>query len=335
VELNQEFLIETFFSYCKRPLHKRYQNVFNAECPVCKEGKSAGRSRRLFYFPHKRFFYCHNCVKSWQPFEWIKEITGWTFPEIVKKNKEKEGSSISAPVVISPTPTKLIEEIPDLPENSIDLLDEKQVSFYEDNKYVKLALTYCENRRLLTAVNSCKRFYLSLEDRVHKNRLVIPFFTSNGKINCYQTRALTDNQFPKYLTKFGEKELFGISNVSSEIPYVFIFEGPIDSMFVKNGVAMASFAPTGHQVQQLNNLIGYEQIWVFDNDKNNKQTSNKIMNHVKSGKKIFIWPKEFMKFKDFNEICCSLDLDEIPWNFIVKNSASGQEAMIKQKLKTS
>jgi len=332
VDLNQEFLIETFYSFCKRPLHKKYQNVFNAECPVCKEGKSTGRSRRLFYFPHKQYFYCHNCVTSWRPFEWIKEVTGWTFPEIVKKNNEKEGipqvKKLVSPVVQAPT----LVEIPDLPENSIDLMDDKQIDYFKNNKFVKLALDYCNKRRLFTAINSCKRFYLSLEDKVHKNRLVLPFISSNNKINCYQTRALTENQFPKYLTKFGEKELFGVNNIVCEIPYVFIFEGPIDSMFVKNGLAMASLAPTEHQLQQLSNLIGYEQIWVFDNDKNNKQTTKKITKYIKEGKKIFIWPKEFAKFKDFNEICCSLELDEIPWKFVVKNSASGQEAMLKQKL---
>jgi DNA primase len=332
VELNQEFLIETFYSYCRRPIHKKYQNVFNAECPVCKEGKSAGRTRRLFYFPHKQYFYCHNCVKSWRPFEWVKDITGWTFPEIVRKNNEKEGLVQTKKLVYPIVQAQKVIEIPDLPENSIDLTDKTQIEYYNDNKFVKLALNYCQKRRLWTATNSCKRFYLSLEDRVHKNRLVIPFISDNGKTNCYQTRALTENQFPKYLTKFGEKEMFGINNINEEIPYVFIFEGPIDSMFVKNGVAMASLAPTEHQLQQLTNLIGYEQIWVFDNDKNNKQTSRKIEKYIKEGKKIFVWPKEFQKFKDFNEICCSLELDEIPWNFVVKNSAAGQEAQLKQKL---
>jgi hypothetical protein len=331
VELNQEFLIETFYSYCKRPIHKKYQNVFNSECPVCKEGKSTGRSRRLFYFPNKQYFYCHNCSKSWRPFDWVKEITGWTFPEIVKKNNEKEGVVYTKKVV---TPLKQTKEvvISDLPQNSIELTDPTQVEYFKDNKYVKLALEYCSNRRLGTATNSCKRFYLSLEDKVHKNRLVIPFFDESNKVVCYQTRALTQNQFPKYLTKFGEKELFGLSNIDSELPYVFIFEGPIDSMFVKNGLAMASLSPTERQLQQLNNLIGYEQIWVFDNDKNNQQTSRKIQKYINEGKKIFIWPKEFMKFKDFNEVCCSLELDEIPWKFVVKNSAQGQEALIKQKL---
>jgi hypothetical protein len=333
VELHQEFLIETLYSFCKRPIYKKYQNVFNAECPVCKEGKSAGRSRRLFYFPHKQYIYCHNCVKSWRPFEWVKEVTGWTFPEIIKKNNEKQGLTTTATSVIRPANQTIDQlEIPSLPENSIDLADQTQLQFYAGNKYVKLALEYCHNRRLFTAVNSCKRFYLSLEDKVHKNRLVIPFYNNSKKVASYQTRSLTQNQFPKYLTKFGEKELFGINNINSEIPYVFIFEGPIDSMFVKNGVAMASLSPTEKQIQQLNSLIGYQQIWVFDNDKNNKQTSKKIESYIQKGKRIFMWPKEFSKFKDFNEICCSLQLDEIPWNFIVKNSASKAEASIKHKL---
>jgi len=332
VDLNQEFLIETFFSYCKRPIHKRYQNVFNAECPVCKEGKSTGRSRRLFYFPHKQYFYCHNCVKSWRPFEWIKEITGWTFPEIIKKNKQKEGTSQVTRHVSASAQAKKIVEIPDLPENSINLADKAQVDYFKDNKFVKLALECCEKRRLWTAINSSKRFYLSLEDRVHKNRLVIPFVSHNDKVTCYQTRALTENQFPKYLTKFGEKELYGINKVEETVPYVFIFEGPIDSMFVKNGVAIASLAPTERQLQQLSNLIGYEQIWIFDNDKNNKQVQRKIEKYANEGKRIFIWPEQFLKFKDFNEICCSLELDEIPWKFVVKNSAKGDEARIKQKL---
>lgn len=337
MELNQEFLIETFYSYCKRPLHKKYQNSFNAECPICKEGKSAGRSRRLFYFPHKGYFFCHNCSKSWRPLEWVREVTALTFPEIIKRNNEKSGEAPQSTTKY----TKVITEIdnliiPDLPENSIDLTDSSQVEFYKDNKFVKISLEYCQSRRLFSAANSCKKFYISLEDKVHKNRLVIPFWDDNNKVNCYQTRSLISNQFPKYLTKFGEKELFGMNNINSDIPYVFVFEGPIDSMFVRNGIAMASLAPTEKQMQQLNNLIGYEQIYVFDNDKNNKQTAAKIEKYIKEGKKIFIWPREFSKFKDFNEICCNLELDEISWKFIIKNSAKGPEALIKQKLlKTS
>lgn len=330
MELNQEFLIETFFSYCKRPLHKKYQNVYNAECPVCKEGKSSGRSRRLFYFPHKQYLYCHNCAKSWKPFEWVREVTALTVPEIIKKNKERAEGVIKTAVHIETKP--VLKEIPDLPEDSIDLTNEFQLQFYKDNKIIELALNYCKERLLTQAINSCKKFYVSLVDRVHKNRLIIPFFNKEGRIVCYQTRSLLKEQSPKYLTKFGEKDLFGINNITEEVPFIFIFEGPIDSMFVKNGVAMTSLTPTEKQKQQLQNLIGYEHIYVFDNDKNNKQVNKKIMKCIKEGKRIFLWPKQLNKFKDVNEVCTNLNLFEMSWNFIVKHSFKGQEAEIKFKL---
>ena len=331
MELSQEFLLETFYSYCKRPLYKKYQNIFNAECPVCKEGRSTGRSRRLFFFPLKNYLYCHNCSKSWTPFEWVKEVTSLSVPEILKRNKNPT-SSVTLKFSVTnniDSAHQLVTE--DLPSESIDLTDASQIAFYQTNRYVNIALEYCNKRRLFTAVNSCRKFFLSLKDKVHKNRLVIPFYRENS-IVCYQTRSLTEKQFPKYLTKFGEKEVFGLNNISVEIPYIFIFEGPIDSMFVQNGLAIASLTATEHQNEQLSSLLGYEHIYVFDNDKNNPQTSLRIEKYIKSGKKVFIWPKEFASFKDFNEVCCKLQLNEIPWKFVVKNSCKQAEALLKYKL---
>jgi hypothetical protein len=261
--------------------------------------------------------------------DWVKEVSGLTFPEIVKRNKEKSGQTFTP--IKNEEPKEQVA-LPDLPENSIDLTDENQVKYFFDDDYILLAEKCLRDRRLLTAVNSCKKFYISLEDKVHKNRLVIPFFDENKKVVCYQTRALSDKEHPRYLTKFGEKEIFNISNIDSDIPHVFIFEGPIDSMFVRNGVAMASLSPTEKQETYLNNLIGYEKIYVFDNDKNNEQTAKRIEKHIKQNKKIFVWPKEFRDFKDFNEVCCKLKIDEIPWQFVVKHSAEGAEALLKQKL---
>ena len=329
MELNQEFLIEIFYSFCRRPVYKKYQNVFNGECPVCKEGKSSGRSRRLFYFPNKEYLYCHNCSKSWKPLEWVKEVTNLSVPEIIKRNRAKqEDSSVFIPKVS--TENKPIV-IPDLPENSIDITDPTQLNFYQTSSVVSKAVKYCEERRLFTAINSCKKFFISLEDKYHKNRLIIPFI-NNNKIVCYQTRSLYPNQTPKYLTKIGEKELFGFQNVSETIPYVFIFEGPIDSMFVKNGVAMASLSPTESQQKQLNSLIGYKQIYILDNDKNNKETSKKIEKYINEGKTIFIWPEELKAFKDFNEVCVKQNKDEFEWTLIIKNSFSGPQAKIKYKM---
>lgn len=329
MELCQEYLIEVFYTHCKRPFHKKYQNVFNAECPICKEGKSAGRSRRLYYFPNKQYFYCHNCSRSWKPIDWVKDVTRLSIAEIFKKNDKKNNTSAT---IITNVIKKDVEIVSDLPENSIELTDEYQYDYFKDNCYVKIAKQYCESRRLLTAVNSCKKFYISLEDKIHKNRLVLPFFNEDEKVVCYQTRALTEKQFPRYLTKRGDKEVFNINNINSAIPYIFVFEGPIDSMFVKNGVAIAALSATQKQKEILNNQFGYQLIYVFDNDKNNNQTQKRIEKQVKEGSHIFIWPSELDKFKDFNEICCKLNLNEIPWKFIVKHSDKDLSARIKLKL---
>ena len=176
MELSQEFLLETFYSYCKRPLYKKYQNIFNAECPVCKEGRSTGRSRRLFFFPLKNYLYCHNCSKSWTPFEWVKEVTSLSVPEILKRNKNPT-SSVALKFSVTnniDSAHQLVTE--DLPSESIDLTDASQIAFYQTNRYVNIALEYCNKRRLFTAVNSCRKFFLSLKDKVHKNRYINTFY---------------------------------------------------------------------------------------------------------------------------------------------------------------
>lgn len=334
MELNPEFLIEIFYTFCKRPIHKRYQNSYNAECPVCKEGKSSGRSRRLFYFPLKQYFYCHNCARSWLPFEWVKEVTNLSVPEILKRNKDKfKQNNVYIPTTLNKeTNIQTVQE--ELPSNSIDLTDPLQLRFFAENKVVQTSIEYCKKRKLLEAVNTCKKFYLSLDDKVHKNRLIIPFFY-NKRIVSYQTRSLFSNQTPKYKTKVGEKHLFGLDNIDSNIPFVFLFEGPIDSMFVRNGLAMTSLSLTELQTKQLNSLIGYEPIYVFDNDKNNQTVTKKINKCIEANKRIFIWPKEFKSFKDFNEICIRLNQTEIPWQFVEKNSCKGESAKLKFLLANS
>jgi hypothetical protein len=89
---------------------------------------------------------------------------------------------------------------------------------------------------------------------------------------------------------------------------------------------------TDKQEAFIKKCVDKEIIYVYDNDKNNKEMSKKIKNLIKQNKKLFVWPKELKKYKDINEICCNLCLDELPYKFIVQNSCSGVEALMKQKV---
>jgi DNA primase len=336
--LPTDYIIQVFYTQCKRPVYKKHQGVYNGECPVCKEGASTGRKRRLFYFPQEHYFYCFNCSRSWGELNWIKEVTNKTYNEILKEttlyNSETNTNilDILENTEISSTEIKT----PDiLPEDSVNIFDQQQLQYFynteskENIKNINTCIEYCKQRNLLTAINRPKAFYYTSKDRVHKNRLIIPFYSESNTIQTYQTRALFQDQYPKYLTKYGEKILFGENTIDSSIPYIFIFEGPIDAMFVRNGVAMGGTSLTCRQQMFLNKCLGYEFIYVLDNDKNNIET-NKVKNKIiKQNKKVFIWPKEFSNYKDVNEICVQLKLSEFPYKYIIKNSFLGIEAITK------
>ena len=328
----QDYVIQALYSYCKRPVYKKYQRVYNAECCVCGEGGSAGRKRRLFYFSDDRYFYCFNCSRSWSELNWVHEITKKSIPEILRETKNfVPTSQVQNKIQKQNEAVKQIE-IPSIPDDSIDICDSSQVDYYKDNKFIKKAIDYCQSRRLFSAVNKPKSLYVSFKDKVHKNRLIIPFYGETGKIESYQSRTLDGNTYPKYLTKYGEKSLYGENNIDNNIPYIFIFEGPIDAMFVKNGVAVGGSSMTDKQEAFIKKCVDKEIIYVYDNDKNNKEMSKKIKNLIKQNKKLLIWPKELKKYKDINEICCNLCLNELPYKFIVQNSYSGVEALMKQKV---
>ncbi len=330
--LPQDYVIQVLYSYCKRPVYKKYQRVYNAECYVCGEGSSAGRKRRLFYFPDDRYFYCFNCSRSWSELNWIHEITKKSIPEILRETKNFVPTSQVQNKIQKQNEAVKQVDIPSIPDDSIDICDPKQVEYYKDNKFIKKVIDYCQSRRLFNAVNKPKSLYVSFKDKVHKNRLIIPFYGESGKVECYQSRTLDGDTYPKYLTKYGEKNLYGENNIDNNIPYIFIFEGPIDAMFVKNAVAVGGSSMTDRQEAFIKKCVDKEIIYVYDNDKNNKEMSKKIRNLIKQNKKLFVWPKELKKYKDINEICCNLCLDELPYKFIVQNSYSGVEALMKQKV---
>jgi len=333
--LSQDYIIQNLFTYCKRPVYKKYQGVYNAECCICHEGSSSGQKRRLFYFPGERYFYCFNCSRSWNEINWLQEVSNKSFAEILKDSKQ-QCTNVNLVSLLSSQPdnTKNNYDIQPIPEDSVDICDNAQCEYYKGTSQYSIlekAINYCVSRRLFQAVNRPKSFFVSFSDFVHKNRLIIPFYSENGKIESYQSRVLTGDEYPKYLTKFGDKCLYGENNIDTSIPYIFVLEGPIDAMFVKNGVAVGGATITDKQETFLNKCFGQEIIFVYDNDKDNKEMDKKIQNLIKRNKKVFIWPKELQKFKDINEICCSLDINEFPYKFIVENSYSGIEAQLKFK----
>jgi len=125
-----------------------------------------------------------------------------------------------------------------------------------------------------------------------------------------------------------------MQNINSDLDYVFIFEGPIDSYFVENGLATCGITErsdkmfTSLQKEQINKLNLYEKVYVLDNQYCDKAALNKSIILADNNEKVFIWPKELKRFKDFNDICVAGNKDKIKPEFILKNTHSGLKAKL-------
>jgi hypothetical protein len=333
-ELSTDYVISKFYELGYKVSYNKYNNTYNSCCPLCKEGKSWGRKKRCFYIPENNNIFCHNCGESLKPYNWIRKVSGMSDEEI-KNDVGNNQISIELNFDIP----KLKQKIQSLPDDCINLSDLNQLEFYKKDHIVETALSYLKGRRLDTAINKPSSFFISLKDYTHKNRLVIPFLNTSGKFIHYQSRRLFEwDEKPNYLSKFNsDKSIFGIERVDSTLDDVFIFEGPLDACFVRNGVAVAGINEGHHkftpiQLEQLEELKFFKKIWVLDNQWIDKASRLKTLVLLEQGECVFIWPEKFKKFKDINELCVYCGLDEIKHEFIKKNSTCGKGAIVKFKV---
>ena len=316
--------------YAGKPQHNRY--YYQGSCPICREGTNWLKKKRLFYFPNNEYLYCHKCSRSWTPYFWIKEITGLSYKEIVADIKDYMGDNLDYDIISFDKKDESSFDVPDLPGECVNLTDKVQMQYYKNNNIVKLALQYCKKRRLFTAINKPKTLYVCLNDKYHQNRLIIPYYKGN-KIECYISRKLLDkDQKAKYLVKFNSpKPLFNFEKIDPLYPYIFIIEGPIDSMFLKNSTSITGI----HLTQEQDNLLTssfplHERIWIYDNPKfEDEIVVNKIKEKMKDGEKVFLYDGELEKFKDLNEYCTQKNLDFVDPDLIVKGSYSGSIGLMK------
>jgi hypothetical protein len=291
---------------------------------MCREGSSWLKKKRFYFIPEKNLVFCHNCGYKKNPINWLTEVSNVTFSCLLKEAQEYSPNFTEFQVEV--TPSKILVET--LPKDCINLFDEAQIKYYDNNPIITNALEFLKKRKLLNAANNPKAFYISLNDKFHKNRIIIPFYDENGKIVHYQSRSLDENKDPRprYISKLNsEKTIFNIDKVDLSYDTIFIFEGPFNSCFVKNGVAVGGIQENSYQLytskqeQQINKFPFHKKVWVLDSHFKDTAASNKIKKLLHMKEAVFIWPKKIGElYKDFNDISISFDIDQISPDFIKK-----------------
>ena len=102
---------------------------------------------------------------------------------------------------------------------------------------------------------------------------------------------------------------------------VFVVEGPIDSMFLPNSIAILGM---NHAVDPLIR----NPIFVLDNEPRNREVVKQYEKLINNKKTVCIWP-ETIKQKDINDMVLSGIKPSVLRGIIMKNSFSGPEALMR------
>jgi hypothetical protein len=177
---------------------------------------------------------------------------------------------------------------------------------------------YCDIYYLDEFTKFCSEFDTKMDNF---DRVGFCLRKKNGDIYGMNCRVIDSTlSSARYITFKDEDEIkvFGLNTVDDTKP-VYVLEGPIDSMFVDNSVAMM-----GSSVDM--SEIGLKDVvYVYDNEPRNREICRQIKGKIDSGQKVVIWPETVLQ-KDINDMV----IDGVDAKKVIKeNTYSGLTAMAK------
>lgn len=317
-----------------RNFKKKGEYLWNFSCCVCGDSKTNKSKARGYIYKVKTglFVKCHNCSYSTNIGNFIKYVDPNMYEEYVLENYKESGlprSQHKAVEVAVPAPLRA----PEVTDSILDAL--RRVDTLPPThpvlQYVMKRQIPRKYHHLLYFAPKFKRYVNSLIPNKFKSldqdhpRLVIPYFNSHGKCFAFQGRAFGDEE-PKYFTiKLDEQEekIFGMDRLNYS-KRVYIVEGPIDSLFIPNCVAVSGSSFDTPTVQALKSNCTV----VYDNERRSKELVKLIEKTIDQGFSVCLWP-ETIQQKDINDMVKAGMSSEEILDVIDRNTYNGMEAKLK------
>jgi len=291
-------------------------NLYNFRCPICGDSKKNKSKTRGYLYAIKANvnFKCHNCGSSMSLSNFLKTLD----PTVHKQyafEKFKDGHTGRNFVVEEPDfkfeAPKFAPKV-DLPRAS----EIPTAKLYLEKRGLDPSKFYYTDK-FKAWVNTLVEKFDNIE--YDEPRIIIPLIYENQLIG-FQGRALGPNSV-KYITIMLQEnapKVYGIDKINEKEP-IYIVEGPFDSHFVDNAVAMAG---SDLDIRPFN---WSDYIWVFDNEPRNREVVNRISKTIDRGDKVVIWPNNISE-KDINDMKLSgHDVQTV----IKSNTYTGLEAKLK------
>ena len=299
-------------------------HLYNFRCPICGDSQKQKNKARgyLYRVKNNTNYKCHNCGISVSFGNFLKSVD----PESHKHytfEKFKDGK----------TGKNFTTESPEDVFRTVDSARpkfKKKVSIdLPDAFSVPISKKYLETRAIFDGkfyyAKNFKEFVNTIKPgafddvKFGEERIVIPLIV-DSKLVGVQGRALSTNPI-KYLTVMFDDEapkVYGLDTIKKD-ERVFITEGPFDSTFIRNAIAMC-----GADI-----LLGDWGIsdccWVYDNEPRNREINGRIERAIDRGDSVVIWPSNIRE-KDLNDmVLAGHDVKSI----VESNIYSGLQAKLK------
>lgn len=303
-----DFVDSKYISLLSSRLEKfsqKKRDLYNFRCPLCGDSSKTKTKTRGYLYTVKvnTNFKCHNCGASMSFNNFLKKLDPVLYKQY-QMEKFKEGHAgknfpTSAPKLEFKAPTFKKKTKIRLPKASMNeeakaYLEKRKLDpdkFYYTSSFKKWANT------LTKAFDNTK-----YDDA----RIVIPLYTKDGDLFGFQGRALGPSKV-KYITIMLDDEhpkVYGMDSVDTD-KTVYVVEGPFDSTFINNGIAMCGADVDLHSLQ-IKDLV-----YVYDNEPRNKEICSRIEKMIKRGEKVVIFPTRVQQ-KDLNDmVLAGIDVNSV------------------------
>jgi hypothetical protein len=316
-----------------RNFAKKNDYLWNYSCPICGDSKTNPRKARGYIYKFKQdlLVKCHKCGYSTNIGNLIKYIDSNLYDEYVverykngatRYNDHKYIAEVLPPTVDLDLDDLVLDEL-----SRIDRMrDEHPAVQYVANRNIpkdKWNLLYF-SPKFKSYVNSIiPKFPEPINDE--HPRLVIPYFNSHGKVIAFQGRAFGKEE-PKYYTiKIDETEekIYGLERIDYS-KRIFVVEGPIDSLFLPNAIAVSGSSFDTPTIRQLltNATI------VMDNEPRSKEITKQLAKYIDKGYNVVMYPDTVVE-KDINEMILSGRTPAQILDLINRNTFTGMEAKLR------
>ena len=291
-------------------------NLYNFRCPICGDSQKHKNKARGYLYDVKNNtnFKCHNCGASMSLNNFLKQVD----PVLHKSyslEKFKEGHTgrnfvVDEPVFKFEAPKfKQKMDLPKAIENP------KACGYLMARQLDPSKFYYAKNFKKF--VNKLKPTFE--DDTYDEERIIIPLYYEKNLIG-FQGRALGPSKV-KYITVMLDDDapkIYGLDNIKRDAP-VYVTEGPFDSTFIRNAIAMCG-ADADVSRWGIDNPV-----WIYDNEPRNREITNRISKTIDAGQSVVIWPTD-IDDKDINDMVMSgKDVQSV----IESNIYSGLEAKLK------